>query len=160
MRTMKTYKLFRIRDGDLYPLYVEADRKIPIGVWLDAHVGELFDETHVRSRNGPLALRPGWHSTDIPFTDWIGKRAADGTLHQRPDTVWCECEVDGDQIIHADRGGQKTIPDGWYFFKTNPRQEHPWVISRRIRIVRILTHREVESICREHGIRAQPMAKE
>lgn len=155
---MRTYKLFRIRDGDLYPLYVEHDRKLPTGVWLDAHVGELYDGSHVRSRNGPLALRPGWHSTDVPFTDWIGKRGPDGKLYQRQDTVWAECDVDGERIDISDRRGLRCIPDGWYFFRTNPKQAHPWVISRRIRINRILTHREVEEICGKHGIRAQPMA--
>ena len=59
----------------MYPLYIEHDREMRIGVWLDAGIGELVDETHVRSRTGSkLALRPGFHSTLIPFTDWIGKK--------------------------------------------------------------------------------------
>ena len=54
---MVTYKLFRLKGGKLYPLFVECSRQMPTGVWLDAGIGELADETHVRSRLGPLALR-------------------------------------------------------------------------------------------------------
>ena len=156
---MKTYTLFRIRDGDLYPLYVEADRKMETGVWLEAHVGELADETHVKSRGagGRLALRPGFHSTSVPFTDWIGRKMPDGSLVQRRDTVWCECEVDGDEIKVTERWGLRTIPDGYYFMKLNPKQDRPWVISNRIKIIRILTHDEAVKICGNHGIKAQPM---
>ena len=106
---MRTYKLFRIRDGDLYPLYVEAERKLDVGVWLDAHVGELADETHVRGRTGKLSLRPGFHSTDIPFTDWIGKKGSDGKLYQRPDTVWAECEGEGEQVEVSGRNGLRFL---------------------------------------------------
>ena len=92
---MKTYKLFRMKNGGLYPLYVFANEEMPIGEWLYAKVGEKADETHVKSRLGALSLRPGYHSTETPFTDWIGERQADGTLAQKKETVWCGCEVDG-----------------------------------------------------------------
>ena len=76
MKIMKTYKMFRMKNNNLYPLYVEANRAMEIGVWLTAQVGEKVDETHVRANGcgGKLSLRPGFHSTTIPFTDWIGKR--------------------------------------------------------------------------------------
>ena len=78
---MITYKLVRCRRGLYYPLFVETDRSMPIGIWLDAQVGELLDSTHVRSPVlGRLALRPGWHSCSVPFTDWIGKNGEDGRL--------------------------------------------------------------------------------
>lgn len=38
---MITYKLVRCRRGLYYPLFVETDRSMPIGIWLDAQVGEL-----------------------------------------------------------------------------------------------------------------------
>ena len=154
---MKTYKLFRTKNGKLYPLFVEAGRELPLNAWLDAHVGELADESHVRSRLGPLALRPGWHSCSVPFTDWIGSKGDDGRLYQRKDTVWCECEVEGNQIQVSNRNGLRTIPHGWYFFRTKAQQPFPWIISNRIRINRKLTHTEVEEICREHGAQAQEM---
>ena len=153
---MITYKLLRIRDGKLYPLFVESRKELVPGKWLKAEVGELVDENHVRSRLGPLALRPGFHSTEVPFTDWIGKKGPDGKLHQNPDTVWCECEVDGEEVRGVPRNGLKTIPDGWYYFKTKPNQPFPWIISNRIFIRRLLGRAEVERICQEHGVTAQP----
>ena len=55
---MKTYKLFRLKSGKLYPLFVERNREMKMGIWQEAGIGELVDERHVRSSLGPLALRP------------------------------------------------------------------------------------------------------
>ena len=155
---MRTYKLFRMRGGRLCPLFVETGREMPIGEWLKAGIGELADERHVKSPVlGKLALRPGFHSCEVPFTDWIGKRSEDGTLIQRKDTVWCECEVEGNEVEVTDRWGLTTIPDGWYYFKTKPKQPFPWIISDGIFIRRKLTHAEVQDICRKHGVKAQEM---
>ena len=101
---MKTFKLLRVKGGKLYPLFVERCRELPMGEWLEAGMGELVDENHVKSSLGPLARRPGWHSCTVPFTDWIGKRQGVG-LVQRKATVWCECEVDGEEVIVTNRNG-------------------------------------------------------
>ena len=156
---MRTYKLFRVRNGKLYPLYVKADQEVVLGKWLPAEVGELVDETHVKAKGcgGRLSLRPGWHSTEIPFTDWIGKRMPDGTLVQRKDTVWCECEVSGNQISVHNRYGSRELLDGWYYFKTNAKQESPWIISNMIKVVKVLATEEVGKICRENGMEPQKM---
>ena len=156
---MITYKLFRTKNGKLYPLYVEADREMEVGKWLDAHVGEKADETHVKAKHlSRLSLRPGFHSTKIPFTDWIGKRQEDGTLAQSPDTVWCECEVKGNQLNVTNRYGSRELLDGWYYFKTNAKQVEPWVISNKIKLTRVLTNEEVAAICRANGIEPQRLA--
>lgn len=155
---MTTYKLLRIREGRLFPLYVEHKREMPLGEWLEAGIGELADKNHVRGRCGPLSLRPGFHSCHIPFTDWIGKRGADGKLYQRPDTVWCECEVEGQEQKVKNRNGLMVLPSDWYYFRTNPRQKDPWIISNRIFIRRILAREEVADICKAHGLEAQEMA--
>ena len=159
---MTTYKLLRIREGRLFPLYVEHQRELEMGIWLDARIGELADATHVKSRGrgNRLALRPGFHSTKVPFTDWIGKKGPDGRLYQRKDTVWCECEVDGDVEVVPGRTGLRRLPRDWYYFKTNSRQRDPWIISNRILIRRILPRSEVEAICKAHGLHAQPMEGE
>ena len=158
---MITYKLVRCRHGLYYPLFVETDRPMPVGPWLDAKVGELVDSTHVRSPVlGRLALRPGWHSCTVPFTDWIGKKSPDGRLQQRRDTVWIECEVEGDEQIVTDRRGLRSIPHGWYQYRTRPGQPFPWIISDRIRLLRPLKHSEVEAICAAHGVEAQPLVPE
>ena len=157
---MITYKLFKTKNGKLYPLYVEANREMPIGEWLEAGCGKKIDDTHVKAKGcgGSLSLRPGFHSTETPFTDWIGKKQSDGTLAQRPDTVWCECEVDGDQIVVTSRYGSRELLNGWYYFKTNPRQKEPWIISNGIKINRVLSNEEVAEICRSKGIEPQTIA--
>nr|WP_297765818.1 hypothetical protein [uncultured Butyrivibrio sp.] len=154
---MLVYKLFRVKDGKLYPLYVEADREMALGVWLKAHVGELADPTHVKSAGcgGRLSLRPGFHSTSLPFTNWIGRKMPDGTLAQRANSVWCECEIRGSEVSVTERNGSRTIVDGYYKFKTNSKQKEPWFISSEIKINRILTQNEVKTICAEKGVKAQ-----
>ena len=155
---MITYKLFRKKNGKLYPLYVDATTEQPIGEWLYAIIGNKADETHVKSRLGPLSLRPRFHSTETPFTDWIGKKMADGTLAQKPDTVWCECEVEGDQLNVTNRYGSRELLNGWYFFRTNSKQKEPWIISNKIKINRVLSNDEVAEICRSKGIEPQRVA--
>lgn len=156
---MKTYKLFRVRNGKLYPLYVGADKEVKMGEWLRAESGEKADETHVKSKLGKLSLRPGWHSTHIPFTDWIGKRMPNGTLAQKPDTVWCECEVRGEEIECSSRYGFRELQKNkWYYFKTNAKQKDPWIISDWIKINKILSRNEVVQICDANGVVAQAIA--
>ena len=150
---MKVYKMFRLKNGRLYPLFVEATRELPMGQVLYANVGQTGkDDRHVKSRIGDLSLRPGFHSTLVPFSDWIGKRADDGTLLQRKDTVWAECTIVGPELQVAARNGLPTMPDGWYRFKTNSKQRDPWIISNTLRIDRILTGAEVDEICKSFGL--------
>lgn len=156
---MKTYKLFRLKNNKLYPLYVNANTETKIGTWLSSEVGELKDEGHVKSRLGSLSLRSGWHSTTIPFTDWIGKKEPDGTLSMKPDTVWCECEIKGKEIEVKERNGLRTVPKNCYYkFKTNSKQREPWIISDQIYITKVLSYSEVADICRANGIEPQKMA--
>jgi hypothetical protein len=151
---MTTYKLFRTKNGKLYPLFVDANSEMVIGEQLYAKVGDRADDTHVKSRLGALSLRPGFHSTQVPFTDWIGKKQ-NGRLVQRKNTVWCECTVTGTQQTVTNRNGLRQLPDGWYFFKTKPRQPFPWIISNTITINRVLSNDEVGEICRQHGVEPQ-----
>lgn len=154
---MKTYKMFRMKNGKLYPLYVLANEEMAMGEWLMAQVGPSApDGNHVKSRLGALALRPGFHSTTVPFTDWIGKKQ-DGKLVQRKETVWCECEVRGTEVLDVPRNGFKTLVEGFYKFRTNSKQEKPWIISDNIKINRILSHEEVREICKENGYVAQEL---
>ena len=66
-------------------------------------------------------------------------------------------EVEGEQIFPTERYGLRTIPQDFYYFRTKPNQPFPWIISNRIRINRILSHEEVEKLCRDHGVEAQKM---
>lgn len=159
---MKTYKLFRVKGTKLYPLYVNAKESVPFHKWIKSKPGELVDETHVKASGcgGKLALRSGYHSTTIPFTDWIGEKQDDGSLAQRKDCVWCECEVKGDEVESKTRQGYRIVPeDSWYYFKTNSKQNKPWIISDWIKVTKILSNEEVADICRANGIEPQKVAE-
>jgi hypothetical protein len=47
-KTVKVYKAFRMRDGNLYPMFVGAKDSLPVGVWLDATEGGY----HFTGENG------------------------------------------------------------------------------------------------------------
>ena len=159
---MKTYKLFRVKGTKLYPLYVNAKESVAFHKWIKSKPGELVDETHVKASGcgGKLAHRSGFHSTTIPFTDWIGEKQDDGSLAQRKDCVWCECEVKGDEVESKTRQGYRIVPeDSWYYFKTNSKQNEPWIISDWIKVTKILSNEEVADICRANGIEPQKIAE-
>ena len=169
---MRGYKLFRVKNGKLYPLYVKTNETVPVGVWLEAEAGELADDgQHVKSKLGSLAYRPGWHLNDAaPYVEHIGKRGTDGKLHRRKDTVWAEVEY-SDSVnyqLEANAAGKKNgkfiardaclkrVPtDGYYRYKTNPKMYGDWIIAGAIKVTRILSEPEVERICRANGIYAQ-----
>jgi hypothetical protein len=77
--TVKAYKLFRTdprKPGELFPLFVNADKSIPTGRWYKAEVGPP-DGDGVKSKIGRLAFRPGWHSGDLPVATHIGEYSPD-----------------------------------------------------------------------------------
>lgn len=171
---MKAYKLFRVKNGKLYPLYIYANEELPMGVRLIAKCGEVSkDGKHVKSKLGDLALRPGFHSCNIPLADHIGKRMPDGSLVQAVDTVWAEIEI-SDTIdytpyvrsLGTNKNGRvipvkccmKELPiDGFYFYQTSPLAKAKWIISGEITINRILSNEEVAEICRKNGMKPQPL---
>lgn len=51
------YKLFRTKNGKLYPLYVLANKETPVGEWIEAECGEMSENRKVKSRLGELAYR-------------------------------------------------------------------------------------------------------
>lgn len=102
-------------------------------------------------------------SSGFEWTPWYyylmgeGASSQDRRLQQRRDTVWIECEVEGNQLQIFDRNGLRTIPHGWYQYRTRPGQPFPWVISDRIRLLRPMEQAEVETICAAHGVVAQQL---
>ena len=157
---MKAYKLFNIKDGKLYPLYVNASTPVPLNTWLEAQAGPLAaDGRHVKSRLGPLAFRPGWHCSQYPVALHIGekKNPRDKLPSYRPaNQVWAEVEV-LDKVnwqIEADRQGKnprdkqlKLVPaNGYYEYKTNPNMFGKWIIAGNIKVNKILTDDEVKHI--------------
>lgn len=169
MRKIATgYKMFKIKDGKLYPLYVLADKETTFGEWLPAEDGEMQDGK-VKSKLGKLAYRPGWHIALIPNSPWIGKKTETGELVRRADNVWAEVEYATDVCYSAEarengwkagkwaaqRAYLKHIPwNGYYRFRTNTNGDE-WIIAGNMKVNRILTDDEVFTICRKNGVEPQ-----
>lgn len=167
------YKLFKYRNGKLYPLYVLTDKEVELNKWLPAEAGELQENGKVKAKLGDgLAYRPGWHLNDkAPYVEHIGKKGEDGKLIQRKDTVWAEVEY-SDVINYqeeADKNGinkegklikvkacLKHIPEnGFYRYKTSPKMFGEWIIAGAIKVNRVLSDEEVDAICASCGLHSQ-----
>lgn len=165
MSTAKGYKMFRMVDGKLFPLYVLADKETVMNEWLDAEDGPMVDGK-VKSKLGKLAYRPGWHIALIPNSPWIGKKDANGELIRRKDCVWCEVEYHTDKNYQPEarengwRAGRwavqraylKHIPvGGFYRFRTNTNGDE-WIISGELKVTKVLSNEEVNEICLSNGV--------
>lgn len=164
---MKAYKLFKIKNGKLFPLYINTNEETVMNVEIPASTGVMKSNGKVKSKLGDLAYRPGWHCCEVPFADHIGTRQPDGKLYQSRDTVWCEVEI-SDKIdytivamsVSKNKRDQylKYIPaDGYYWYQTNPNAKVRWLISGSIVVKKILTPEEVKIICNNFGIEPQPI---
>jgi hypothetical protein len=178
--TVTAYKLFRTNPRHpehLFPLFVDADRPVPMGEWLRAEAGPAGKtEGRVKSKLGDLAYRPGWHAGDLPIATHIGGGGSPPTY--RPDNqVWAEIEMPADvdwQSI-ADSRARMTkagLPDlktahitdqvpygGYYRYKTNPNMTGNWLIGGDMRVNRVLTDDEVRAINDAHGVADLPRFK-
>jgi len=184
-KTIKAYKLFRVHEkhpGKLFPLFVDANTPVEMGKWVHAKIGEQSGEK-VKSKIGPLAMRPGWHAGDLPVATHIGEKS-----HPKltaPDTrphnhAWAEVEMPNDvdwQTEANKRGMNKKgeliskhahITDqlpvgGHYRYKTNPNMTGNWLIGGAMKVNRILSDAEVKKINDKHGVadlpRAEPFKK-
>ena len=170
------YKLFNVKNGKLYALYVYTNEEIPQGIWLEAKNGPLIEKSNgsvkVKSKLGELAYRPGWHSSFFPVARHIGEKENphDSFPSYRPShQVWAEVEI-SDKINYqelADKQGKsrskkflKFIPkDGFYLYKTNPNMIGEWIISGAIEINRILSDEEVYQINSQTGVHDLPRRK-
>lgn len=164
---MRGYKLFRLVKGELYPLFVNAAKEVPIGVWLDAESGPKTEKGKVKSRLGELAYRPGWHINDIPYVEHI-YTIKNGRKVMKEGTVWAEVEyhTNVDYTEKAKRNGKsprdqylKEIPvGGFYRYRTNPMMFGEWVIAGEMRVNRVVPDEEVYRLCKEHGL--EPLRRE
>lgn len=165
---IKTYKLFRMKNGLLYPLYVFANEVIPMNEWLIAKEGLTYPNGKVKSKLGQLAFRPGWHSSDYPVALHIGESgdSSNKPKYRPKDQVWVECLIN-DNVNwqeEADKQGKspklkylKQIPfNGYYKYRTNPNMYGFWYISGEIKLVRILTDEEVYLINSKTGVHDLP----
>lgn len=177
-KTAKAYKLFKQREGKLYPLFVDANEEVPLNQWLKAKAGEQAASGKVRSKIGELAYRPGWHAGDLPIATHIGARSH-GNPKLPPDTrpsdqVWAEVDMADDvdwQKIADERARmtKKGTPDpktahitdqvpygGYYRYKTNPNMTGNWMIGGDMRVNRVLTDDEVRAINEAAGVSDLP----
>ena len=182
VRTQKAYKLFRVderKPGQLFPLFVNANDPVPVGEWLDADVGPAAGNK-VKSKLGPLAMRPGWHAGDLPIATHIGakSKASLKAPDTRPDNqVWAEVEFAADRDWQGEANSRAKrnangeiiantahitdqIPeDGFYRYKTNPNMTGNWLIGGSMKVTHILSDAEVEQINKAAGVSDLPRAK-
>ena len=165
---MKGYKLFRENHGKLFPLFVDANKEVPIGVWLDAESGPMTESGKVKSRLGQLAYRPGWHINDkAPYVEHIYS-IVDGKKVMKKGTVWAEVEyhTNVDYTEKAKRNGKsprdqylKEIPiGGFYRYKTSPQMFGEWIIAGEMRVNRIMSDDEVYKLCEDQCL--EPLRRE
>lgn len=145
---MITYKLFRIKDGELYPLYVLAKDKVEVGKFLKAEEGVKTSKGKVQSKIGDLSYRAGWHSSNLPKFEHITSAYKDDKL--RKGFAIAECKVFGKnntEEAQAKKGKWydkcfKSLKEyrGWYFFKTNTsaNKEQKWIISDNLIVSKII----------------------
>ena len=121
-KTGTAYKVFRVKNGKLYPPMVanRNNEPTPIGVWLDAEEGEFAGlsktgRPQVKSKGSTLAYRPGWHLGDVPRAKQFDRTNKETGEKEFPaDFVWAECEyaMDVDYQDEADaRGYERTKVD-------------------------------------------------
>jgi hypothetical protein len=177
-KTAKAYKLFKQREGKLYPLFVDANEEVPLNQWLKAKAGEQAASGQVKSKAGPLAYRPGWHAGDLPTATHIGAKSH-GNKRLPPDTrrsdeVWAEVDMADDvdwQKVADERARitKKGTPDpktahitdqvpygGFYRYKTSPTMQGNWMIGGDMRVNRVLTDDEVKAINDAAGVSDLP----
>jgi hypothetical protein len=177
---VKAYKLFRTKadaPNELYPLFVNANKPVPLNEWVNAEVGPVAASGKVKSKLGELAYRPGWHAGDLPVATHIGGKS-DPMLKapdfRRPDEVWAEVEMPNDidwqtianQRAELNKAG-KAIPrtahitdqvpeGGFYRYKTSPNMQGNWLIGGGMKVNKVLTDEEVMAINEAAGVADLP----
>ena len=164
-KTVKAYKLFRKKGDNLLPLFVNADKPVEMGKWLEAESGPQGKTAgKVKSKIGDLAYRPGWHAGDLPIATHIGGKSRSDLKapdHRPDDQVWAEVEMADDYDWQSEansrgKGVKAAITDqvplrGHYRFKTNPNMTGNWLIGGNMKVNRVLSDEEVKQINDEAG---------
>lgn len=181
-KTVKAYKLFRRKGGQLYPLFVNAEKPVPMGEWIDAEEGPQGKaQGKVKSKLGDLAYRPGWHAGDLPVATHIGGKSSPDLKapDYRPDNhVWAEVEMPNDVDWQSEanarakvnKAGQPILntahitdqlpKGGFYRYKTNPNMTGNWLIGGSMKVNRVLSDEEVKAINDQAGTADLPRRSE
>jgi len=173
-QTVEAFKLFRTdpnKPGELFPLFVNANKGVEQGSWVPAEIGPMTDKGRVESKIGELAFRPGWHAGDYIAATHIGGKATKGATkpEYRPaNQVWASVELPADvdwQSIANSRAGviksgpnkgkmnaaeaqiSDQIPEGgFYRYKTNPNMMGNWLIGGSMKVNKQLEPNEIKQI--------------
>ena len=147
------YKLFEMdKDGNLFPLFIDKKKQVPIGEWVHAEF------TPAKS----FAPRGGWHiGADVPDAPWLkGYDGSDYGVYRsrfsKGKRVWCEVEYNSSHNYDEE---VKTLPkkcfidkvpeNGYYSFREVGKGV--WIISSDIKVNRILSEAERKKIMLEKG---------
>lgn len=137
-KTGKAYKVFKVKNGKLYPPMVanRNNEDTPVGVWLEAEEGEFAGlsktgRQQVKSKSsGTLAYRPGWHLGDVPRAPQFDRTNKETGEKEFPkDFVWAECTyvMDVDYQGEADEQGYmrtKMKDDGTVEISRSDKYQH------------------------------------
>ena len=179
--TVKAYKLFKTKESDpetLYPLFVNADKPVPMQEWVEAEAGIPAtgkESTHVSSLLGPLAYRPGWHGGDLPIATHIGK-GGKPPVYRPYEHQWAEVEFPNDvdwQSIANERGINSKgvlipkyahitdqIPEGgFYRYKTSPNMTGNWLIGGSMKVNNPISDEVVKQINEASGLGIQDLPR-
>lgn len=122
-KTGKGYKVFVLKDGQLYPPMVAnpGGEGTPIGVWLDADAAPVAGTSKTgrpqvkaggkgtQGGSGQLAYRPGWHLGTIPYALQFGRKDENGERTLFPNNfVWAEVEY-ADDVDYQDEARQEGV---------------------------------------------------
>lgn len=156
MKTEYGYKLFRIdKNGDLHPMYVLAKETIPMNEWVYAQDDAPRDENGKVKGKMRLHYRPGFHIA--------GSKPEAPQITNQNGCVWCLVEYDATNCYddEARKNGMNAkgkciaikaelnhLPkDGYYHFRTSHKQNEPWIICDKIRVIKILSDTDVAILC-------------
>lgn len=153
MKTNIGYKLFeQSTEGKLYPLFIDKNTEYTIGEWIQAE--------NILHHPG-FASRPGIHLGLLPAAPHLMAYGENGKGYYKGrrkgwTRVWVEveynCTVDYNEEVSKLKKKCFTdrLPDnGWYYFKEYGKTT--WIISDKIKILRILTEEERQGILSKAG---------
>lgn len=153
----------------------------PVGVWLDADAAPIAGQSKTgrnqvkaggkgtQGGSGKLAYRPGWHLGEIPYAIQFNRMDEYGNKELFPaNFVWAEVEYANDvdyqdeamsygmnasgKFQHSLAGLPRVPQNGSYRYRTNPNPKtDPWIITGAMRVNRLLTPSEVDSMVEAVG---------
>lgn len=135
------YKLFRTLKTKvgIFPLFIGKSKPTPIGKWIPA---EFLPTKGFKKR-------AGWHVGRKPLAPHLMKK--DGTMPV--DRVWAKVLIPDDvdwQAKLKERNLKELLDEipigGYYRFPRPSKQGGEWLISGSIKVLKILTQKEVDNI--------------